>query len=46
MFPFTPIAPSATILFQLTERKIGGVVVAIAHVEFISTAVAWTALIL
>ena len=46
MFPFIPIAPAASILLQLTTRKIDGVVVAIARVDFINTYVAWAMLIL
>jgi len=45
MMPFFPLVPSAAIITQLATRKIDGVVVAIAHVEFISRPVAYALLV-
>jgi hypothetical protein len=46
IFPFFPLAPAAAILLQLSERKIYGISVAVAHVEFINRPVAYVMLIL
>ena len=40
-----PLAPSAAIILQLATRTIGGKVIAIAHVDFISRPVAYAMLV-
>ena len=40
-----PLAPSAAIILQLATRTIGGKVIAIAHVDFISRPVAFAMLV-
>ena len=45
MMPVFPMAPSASILLQISTRTINGVDMNIAHVEFISRSVSYALLI-